>query len=115
MRRGERDLGEVAHRADHLRERREPGEVARGDAQHHARAQLAQRGARARVVVERSRAARNARIAAAVHVPPARLLDLVGERGPRGERAAARSATSARTACDGCESGGQRDISLWAE
>ena len=86
QRRVERDLGEVGHRAGDLRERREPGEVARRDPQHHPRSQLAQRGP------ERRRLERIARRQERTHVgrgPPlnARRLDLVGERRARGEQA----------------------------
>ena len=86
VRRFERDLGEVAHRADDLRERSEAGEIARGDAQEHARAQLAQRarerGIRGEVVSSQEFAHRGG--------GPARvggLLDLRRERGTRREQA----------------------------
>ncbi len=85
-RRGERDLGEVGHGAGDLGERREAREVARRGAQHHPRAQFAQRGA------ERRRVERLARRQERAHVgrsPPGRAcrIDLFGEGRSCGEQA----------------------------
>jgi hypothetical protein len=85
-RRVEGHLGEVGHRAGDLRERREAGEVARGDPQHHACSEFAERAGKrsrlGRVTSGEERPHPGRSPARAV-----RRLDFVRELRPRSEQA----------------------------
>ncbi len=79
---GERNLGEVAHRRHDLGERREPGEVADGDAQEHPRPQLPERRREARIVREVAPGEELAHVRGAPGFH-GRLIELARQRGPR--------------------------------